>query len=149
MAGTPGVSPVLLGEYPPAADLRTKMRERPLPTIAPETVDPAVICSGEATSQALAVLGRLNVALASDDAVALENCFFPDQAYWKDELALTWHLRTFTSPPAIAASLLQTKALHSLAGPLVLEGTPQFVPASPVLVGHRQRRKSWSSSWRL
>jgi hypothetical protein len=93
----------------------------------------------EATQQALLVLSSLNAALAAADTDALEGCFFLGQAYWKDSLALTWHLRTFTSPGVIAASLLQTKELRGMQGDIKLDGAAQFVPATPVLVRQRQQ----------
>jgi len=140
MTGTPDANTVFLGEDPPAADLQAMMREMPLPSIVPGIVDPATMCSGQATDQALAMLKALNAALASHDAKALGRCFFPGQTYWKDSLALTWRLCTFTSLRMITASLLQTKSLRRLHGAIKLEGTPHFVPATPVLVGHWQRR---------
>jgi hypothetical protein len=40
-------------------------------------------------------LDALNVALATNNTKALQECLFAEQAYWKDALALTYHLRTF------------------------------------------------------
>jgi hypothetical protein len=110
------------------------MARHPLPVVPHEGVPEEATTGNGPTNQALAVLRTLSAALASDDANALENCFLPDQAYWKDALALTWHLRTFTSPGVIAASLLQTKRLRGLGGEIKLDGDVQFIPATPVLV---------------
>ncbi|BCS19584.1 uncharacterized protein APUU_20016A [Aspergillus puulaauensis] len=74
----------------------------------------------------------LNVALVSGDAKALEACFYTEQAYWKDQLAFTWHLRTFSGPGRIAASLLETAKLRRLAG-IEADGAAVFLPATPVL----------------
>lgn len=90
----------------------------------------------EATKQANAVLNRLNAALAPDDAATLESCFYADQAYWKDQLALTYHLRTFKTPGVIAASFLETKALRRIPNGIEVDGAAVFLPATPVLVSN-------------
>lgn len=121
-------------ETPPAADLRKMMSQHPLPVIPPGTVDPASMGGEEPTKQALTVLKTLNAALAADDVKLLESCFFAEQAYWKDQLALTYHMRTFAGRDVIAASLLETKKLRKVTGELELKGTANFIPVSPVLV---------------
>tara|TARA_R110002060_G_scaffold10889_4_gene16032 strand:- start:235 stop:552 length:318 start_codon:yes stop_codon:yes gene_type:complete len=91
--------------------------------------------SGDApTNQALGVLEDLNEALTSGDSERLQNCFSPEQAYWKDQLALTWHLRTFMTPALISAALLETKELRDIEAQYELSGKAQFIPATPVLV---------------
>jgi hypothetical protein len=114
------------------------MAEQPLPVVAPGTIDLASIAGEEPTQQARAVLDRFSVALVGNDAQALAACFFPGQAYWKDNLALTYHLRTLTTPGIIAASLLETRKLRGIARELSVEGTAQF---HPVLV-----RETWPVS---
>ncbi|GAB1319243.1 Flavoprotein involved in K+ transport [Madurella fahalii] len=123
----------LRGEHPPAVDLRGMMAKLPLPVIPEGTVDPASMAGHEPTKQALAILDKLNAALAANDVELLESCFFASQAYWRDALALTYHLRTFTTPGVIATCLLETKALRRLVGEIKLQGTAQFIPAAPVL----------------
>ncbi|KAF7588254.1 hypothetical protein BBP40_005976 [Aspergillus hancockii] len=120
-------------EYPPRGDLREMMTQTPLPTLAPEVIDPALMAGDEPTKQARAILSHLSAALASDNAEALESCFFPSQAYWKDQLALTYHLRTFSSPGVVAAALLETKKLRGLTGGIAVDGAAQFIPAMPTL----------------
>lgn len=110
------------------------LAQHPLPVIPPGTVDPASMAGDEPTKQALAVLKTFNAALAADHADALESCFFAEQAYWKDHLALTYHMRTFYSPGIIASALLETKKLRDIAGEIKLEGAANFIPATPVLV---------------
>jgi hypothetical protein len=66
--------------------------------------------------------------------VALESCFYADQAFWKDQLALTYHLRTFKTPGVISASLLETKKLRSLSKGIAVDGAALFLPATPGLV---------------
>ncbi|PYH89515.1 FAD/NAD(P)-binding domain-containing protein [Aspergillus ellipticus CBS 707.79] len=123
----------LRDEYPPKADLRKVIAQNPLPSIAPGMIDPASMVGSAPTEQAQAVLDRFNAALASNDARALESCFFPTQAYWKDQLALTYHLRTFSKPGVIAAALLRTKALRAVAGSVNIDGGALFVPVNPTL----------------
>ncbi|ORY70999.1 uncharacterized protein BCR38DRAFT_2169 [Pseudomassariella vexata] len=119
-------------EYPPKANLRQKLKQHPLPVIDPGTVDPASMEGDEATKQVSAVLNELNAALEASDAERLASCFFDVQSYWRDQLALTYHLRTFSTPDVIAAALLETKKLR-FAGEFKVEGGAQFVPATPVL----------------
>ncbi|KAL0261574.1 hypothetical protein SLS55_003004 [Diplodia seriata] len=94
------------------------------------------------TRQALAVLEPFNNALLANDAEGLKECFYADQAYWKDQLALTYHLRTFTGSDTIVASLLETKALRQITAGIKLE-TAKFIPATPTLV--RDLPKSFES----
>jgi hypothetical protein len=88
----------------------------------------------KATAYARGVLNRLNAALAASDAEAFESCFYADQAYWKDQLALTWRLRTFRCPGTIAASFLKTARLRDLSSGIAIDGEAVFLPATPVLV---------------
>ncbi|KAE8332816.1 hypothetical protein BDV39DRAFT_199816 [Aspergillus sergii] len=120
-------------EHPQRADLRQMMAQRPLPTIPLGTIDPSSMAGDEPVKQARAVLDRLSAALAADDAIALESCFFASQAYWKDQLALTYHLRTFSGPSVIAAGLLDTKNLREIAGEVAVDGGAVFLPATPTL----------------
>lgn len=124
-------------EYPPRVELRQLTAQSPLPVIAPGTLDGASTGSSEISRAALGVLSEFNTALAAGDAEKLAACFFPGQAHWRDQLALTYHLRAFATPPVIAAGLLETSKLRGLAGGVRLEGEPQFVPATPVLVRSR------------
>lgn len=132
MQGTNGTASK--GEWPPKAELHQLVARAPLPVIATGTVDPASISSTEALEATTVVLKELNAALEAEDVDKLKTCFFPAQAYWRDQLALTYHLRTFAGPDVITASLLETKKLRGLTDSIQLEGTPQFIPATPVLV---------------
>ncbi|KAI5456708.1 hypothetical protein BGZ63DRAFT_467875 [Mariannaea sp. PMI_226] len=119
-------------EFPPRADLRQLMAEQPMPVLAPGTVDSASMAGEQPTKIAIDILEVLNTALAADDAERLASLFY-DQAYWKDILALTYHLRTFNSPSVVAASLIETKKLRGLVDGFKLEGSAVFIPATPVL----------------
>ncbi|KAJ5239230.1 hypothetical protein N7468_003849 [Penicillium chermesinum] len=110
------------------------MAQHPLPTLVPMLIDPELMKGDEPTRQATAVLEQFNAAVASGDVEALKSCFYADQAYWKDSLALTYHLRTFLGPNVIAAAFLQTKVLRGLPQGLQVDGGAVFLPATPVLV---------------
>lgn len=95
----------------------------------------AASVGGEApTKIVLSVLSILNSALAARNSEILKSCFFPGQAFWRDQLALTYHLRTFASADTIAAALLETQKLRGLAAGFELAGEAHFIPATPVLV---------------
>lgn len=111
--------------------------QQPLPVITPGTVDVDAMAGDEPIKQATAVLSAFNAALAADNAAALEECFFPSQAYWKDQLALTHHMRIFYTPSAIAASFLDTKSLRGISGEPKLQGPVGFLPATPTLISDR------------
>lgn len=110
------------------------MDECPLPALVPGLVDSESMAGNVATEQANIVLSRFNAALANNDAASLEACFYADQAFWKDQLALTYHLRTFKTPGVIAASLLETDKLRNISKGIAVDGAAVFLPASPVLV---------------
>ncbi|GKZ49685.1 hypothetical protein AbraIFM66951_002256 [Aspergillus brasiliensis] len=133
MAVDSTATPSARDEYPRRGDLREMMNQHPVPTLPPGLIDPASMASDEATTQARAVLESLNTALVTGDVKTLEDCFYPDQAYWKDQLALTWHLRTFSTPSTIAASLLETAKLRNVSGGVEIDGAAVFLPATPVL----------------
>jgi hypothetical protein len=105
---------------------------KPISVIPPWTV--GLLSVEEATEQAKEVLDSLNSALAAGDARALTRCFYPEQSYWRDQLALTWHLRTFENASVIAASLLETKELRIINSGLTIDGPAQFIPAKPDFV---------------
>jgi hypothetical protein len=89
----------------------------------------------EATIQARNVLDRLNAAFVNGDASALQDCFYTEQSYWKDQLALTWHLRTVSGAGTIAAGLLETAKLRGVEGKgFEVDGAAVFLPATPALV---------------
>lgn len=120
-------------EFPPRVDLLKLMAQDPLPLLAHGMIDPGSMAGDEPIKQAQVVLDNLNSALARNDAEALKDCFWKDQAYWKDQLALTYHLRTFKTPDIIAASLLVTNKLRAIRGDITVDGGAIFVPATPVL----------------
>lgn len=114
--------------------LRKLMAECPLPVIPSEDLQDASAAGFDAFGVALELLNELNLALAAADVTKLKDLFFPGQAYWRDQLALTYHLRTFMTPSIVAASLLETCSLRGLNQNIRLEGSPQLVLVTPVLV---------------
>lgn len=116
------------------------MNEQPIPSLAPGLIDPASMAGEEATIKANALLDRFNIALANRDKKSLADCFFANQAYWKDILALTCHLRTFSNPGVIAVALLQTNKSRQIENGISIDGTAMFFPATPVLVSYKSTR---------
>lgn len=121
-------------EYPPRADLVNDVYH-PLPVIPPGTVN-TPLNSDEATEQAGIVLDEVNAALAAGDAARLKGCFRDDQAFWRDMVALTCHLRTFSTSTVVSNALLETTKLRGLTEGLQLQGPATFVPVTPVLVSY-------------
>ena len=122
------------GEYPLRTELRKTLAENPLPSISPDLLQSSSVSGDELTKQALVVIAALNAALVADDVEGLAQCFFPDQSYWKDQVAMTYHMRTFNSARVVAANLLATKKLRGVPKGFKLEGTPLVIPVSPTLV---------------
>ncbi|KAK7543208.1 hypothetical protein IWX49DRAFT_600652 [Phyllosticta citricarpa] len=116
-------------EHPPKGELAQLMTQHSLPGI-PDDIDLKSMTGEEPTRQANEVLAKFNDALCSGDLEGLKSCFH-QQALFKDELALTWHMRTFSSPAVIAAALLELKELRGIKGPVhvdnaVLNDLPGF-----------------------
>ncbi|KAL8366311.1 hypothetical protein RB595_004873 [Gaeumannomyces hyphopodioides] len=126
---TPAAGAADKAAYPPVVDLRTMMAKRPLPAVAPGTVDASSLTGKEPARLARGVLDKLNASLTAGDAAGVKDCFNASQAYWKDSIALTWHLRTFATPSTIAASLLETSRLRGLSRDgFQVDGDAQFNP---------------------
>lgn len=49
----------------------------------------------------------LSQSLDSQDGLKAKSCFFGDQAFWRDVLAFTYHLRTFEGGAVIAPAMLE------------------------------------------
>lgn len=109
------------------------MRQYPLPTIPPGTVNAISMTGDAAVKAAQGVIDKFNAAICADDAKALAACFLESQAWWKDSLALTYHLRTFNTPETVAAALLETKKLRDF-GKFNVGRRAVFIPVTPSLV---------------
>jgi hypothetical protein len=119
--------------HPSSGGLRTLFDEHPIPVLSPDTVSLISFGKHGELEQVSVVVDAFNEAVARNDIEALQTCFFTKQAYWKDSLALTYHLRTFRKPEVIAKNLIKTKEARRCEGAWKLEGAV-FVPATPVLV---------------
>ncbi|KAF5987671.1 K+ transport flavoprotein [Fusarium coicis] len=127
-----GASNGISDPYPRAASLLQLFDERPIPVLPPNIVGKISSQGIDPSGQATAIVKALHDALKENDTQALQDCFFADQAYWKDALAFTYHLRTFQSPSVIAANLLETSKMR---GPSMTWNVESaiFVAATPVL----------------
>ncbi|KAF5618351.1 K+ transport flavoprotein [Fusarium sp. NRRL 52700] len=118
--------------YPPAASLLQLFDERPIPVLPTKIVERISSKDIDPSGQATAVVKAFYDALRDNDIRALQSCFFADQAYWKDALAFTYHLRTFYTPSVIAANLLETNKMRGTSVGWNVESAV-FVAATPVL----------------
>ncbi|KAK7538212.1 uncharacterized protein J3D65DRAFT_621335 [Phyllosticta citribraziliensis] len=99
-------------QQPPKGDLAQLMTQHSLPGIS-DDIDLRSLTGEEPTRQANAVLAKFDNALRSGDLEELQSCFY-QKALFKDELALTWHMRTFSSPSVIAAAFLELEKLRDV-----------------------------------
>lgn len=104
---------------------------RPFPRLpkslpSAESIDAVAIAQG--------TLGTLSAGLQAGDVAKIKSSFHASQAYWRDLLALTWHLRTFSDAKAIVPSLLELHRERGWTGELRLEEhTAKHVTVSPHL----------------
>lgn len=68
-----------------------------------------------------AALDALGGALRAGDEALAAACFLSSQAYWRDILALTWHLRTLRDAPGIAPALLELSRRRGWDGTAALD----------------------------
>lgn len=76
-------------------------------------------------AHAKAAVVALNGALHGNDEQHLASCFY-EQAYWRDIVALTSHLRTIDGPLVVSSALLKMIGLRGLAGEVTMTGEPHF-----------------------
>ncbi|KAF5571498.1 K+ transport flavoprotein [Fusarium pseudoanthophilum] len=127
-----GASNGISDPYPRAASLLQLFDERPIPVLPPNIIGKISSEGVDPSDQATAVVKAFHDALKENDTQALQDCFFTDQAYWKDALAFTYHLRTFYTPTVIAANLLETNKMRGTSMTWNMEGAV-LVAATPVL----------------
>ncbi|KAG4288489.1 hypothetical protein FPRO06_06141 [Fusarium proliferatum] len=118
--------------YPPTASLLQLFDERPIPVLSPKIVEKISFEDVDPSDQATVVVKAFHDALRENDVQALQDCFFADQAYWKDALAFTYHLRTFYTPSVIVANLVETNEMRGPSMRWNMESAV-FVAATPVL----------------
>jgi len=107
----------------------------PLPKVTPGTVDPKSMIGTAPSIQATTILSAMNGALARDDVDKLASCFFAEQAFWRDIVALTSHLRTFSGCSVVATALRHLVELRGLKNKIQLIGKAKFAVISSVMVG--------------
>ncbi|KAG6983605.1 hypothetical protein FOFC_15386 [Fusarium oxysporum] len=136
--------------YPPAASLLQLFDERPIPVLPLRIVEKISYEDVDPSGQATDVVKTFHDALRESDIQALQDCFFADQAYWKDALAFTYHLRTFYTPSVISANLLETNKARGPSMRWNMESAV-FVAATPVLLSSEGRLewKIWILSTKL
>lgn len=80
-------------------------------------------------------LASLSTGLVAGDADAVQSLFHGTQAYWRDIVALTWHLRTLRDRARIAPALVQLAQARGLADGAfaVTPGSVNDVTVSPAL----------------
>lgn len=101
-------------QQPLQGDLRRLMKQYNLSVVERASACFGPVARSQATREASDVISDLVEAMYLEDAVAIENCFFAGQAFWKDQLAFTWHLRTFITPKHIARALFETQQQRCL-----------------------------------
>lgn len=127
-------------EFPPAGDLRKLMAENPVPQLPAAAIAAATAAMTAGgpdapVEQARAVVKQLNDALHAGDAAALAAVFFTEQAFFRDQLVLTYETRTFFTSAVAAAALLETTRLRQLSpAGFTVEGPAMYLPALPTLV---------------
>ncbi|PSR84239.1 hypothetical protein BD289DRAFT_368848, partial [Coniella lustricola] len=103
----------------------------PLPTLPDGLSDPAAIDAAAIVQDAL---NTLSAGLQANDVAQIASSFLTSQAYWRDLLALTWHLRTFNDASTIVPSLLQLQRERGWSGAVTLDHpTAQHITVSPHL----------------
>lgn len=130
----PAGAPVGSAAQDSTGDLRQMMNEKPLPVVKEDFLKNERLDSSYTKKQAQAAVKALNGALEAEDEQQLSDCFFEGQSYWKDNLSLTYHLRTFEGTKVVAKSLLETSRLRGLSKLELIESSVQLVPATPDLV---------------
>ncbi|KAH9885738.1 hypothetical protein F4778DRAFT_774272 [Xylariomycetidae sp. FL2044] len=104
-------------EYPVRADLRKDVY-RPVPKVAPGTVDPTTLTGDAPVHVAQSVLEALNLALESKDVEKLAGLFYEEQAYWNDMMFIDCAISFQTKSPALQCAgklvLLPSRASGAL-----------------------------------
>jgi hypothetical protein len=118
-----------LVEFPHKVDLVEDLY-RPFPITSHLPTD----ASDKASDLIENVLVKLGCAMEKCDVSELSSLFFTDQAYWRDTLALTYHLRTFKNRDAIASALLELAPKREVCRIQVLPDSPAFICVGPTLV---------------
>lgn len=127
-----------LPDFPPTADLCTEIF-RPLPVVSDLPVEASKDWLAGVCGQ---VLSALHKSLETSSAKGLADVFVDDGAYWRDSLAFTYHLRTFSGRDAIAAALAELNPQRKSRDFEVVAGSAAVVAGGPSLVSAKSVRSS-------
>ncbi|KAI9010547.1 hypothetical protein DFJ74DRAFT_684858 [Hyaloraphidium curvatum] len=116
-------------EYPPRADLRKDIY-KPFPAV--EDAPAGLVSGEEAMRIASELLATVDAAIAAGEEAKLASCFLKEQSFWKDNVALTAHFRTFYQEAA-PRNLLKMAGERGAKGFQPIPGTVRCVPAMPTL----------------
>jgi hypothetical protein len=86
-----------------------------------------------ASKEVTAAMKLLNDAVERADLRKLATCFYESQAYWRDTVALTAHVRTFTTRGVITTAFFDDGGAQRYHNGLQLERA-QFISATPVSI---------------
>lgn len=120
---------------PERVELRKILEENPLPKT------PTLSKDFEKTQPPGAdeLIQAFSDAFAARDFEALRECFLEEQTNWRDQFALTCHIRTFRTRKAVAANLLATQKLRGISGGFGVGAHQHPVFIHQNLVSHRDR----------
>jgi hypothetical protein len=90
--------------------------------------DPATTCTE--------VLESLSKALEAGEVSKVNELFYEEQCYWRDQLALTYHFRTIKDREAVSLALVGRAALAKVGNVAVIPNTARLTHAGPTLVSH-------------
>jgi hypothetical protein len=123
-----------LRDFPLRANIAKEIYS-PLPIVPAHLVEGA---ASAAATVAGGVIAEFSNALAGCDAAALRDLFFREQSYWRDSLAMTYHLRTFRDDNVIVHALLELNSKRRIRGASIIPGSPSLLSPSPTLVRGKQ-----------
>lgn len=128
----PAMSPAMqLPDFPPRFDARRDIY-KPLPSTG-HLVDWETVDATDVSSQ---LLDQLAATLSQEGSnnKALESLFRRDGSFWRDTLALTAHIRTFSGPVTIATMLRRLGDARGISGFTLTKNASWVVSASPETV---------------
>lgn len=120
-----------LPNFPPAANLVTEVF-RPLPVVSAFPAE-ADNDDGPAVISAQLVFAIFD-ALQGSDSSSLADLFLESGAYWRDTLAFTYHLRTFSGKEDITRALTELNSQRLSKEFRVVSGSATAASAGPSLV---------------
>jgi len=119
---------------PERVSLRKLLDQNPLP----KTLTLSKDFADTPPSGADEVIRVFSDAFVAEDFEKLQDCFYEEltNCNWRDQFALTCHIRTFQTRRVVSANLLATKRLRGVEGGFAF-GAQQAVFVHPNLVSHQ------------